>query len=48
MWGYKLVVEVLSPFTKGKDMAAKLNLYMRSGVREYWIVHNCLFRVKEL
>lgn len=33
-----LVVEVLSPFTKSKDMAAKLNLYMKSGVSEYWIV----------
>lgn len=33
-----LVVEVLSPSTKGKDMAAKLNLYMKSGVSEYWIV----------
>lgn len=33
-----LIVEVLSPSTKGKDMAAKLNLYMKSGVLEYWIV----------
>ena len=33
-----LIVEVLSPSTKGKDMVAKLNLYMKSGVREYWIV----------
>jgi len=33
-----LVVEVLSPSTKGKDMAAKLHLYMKSGVAEYWIV----------
>ncbi len=33
-----LVVEVLSPSTKGKDMVAKLNLYMKSGVSEYWIV----------
>lgn len=33
-----LIVEVLSPTTKGKDMAAKLNLYMKSGVSEYWIV----------
>jgi len=34
-----LVVEVLSPSTKGKDLAAKLHLYMRSGVSEYWIVN---------
>ncbi len=33
-----LIVEVLSPSTKGKDMVAKLNLYMKSGVLEYWIV----------
>jgi Uma2 family endonuclease len=33
-----LVVEVLSPTTKGKDMVIKLNLYMKSGVREYWVV----------
>jgi Uma2 family endonuclease len=33
-----LVVEVLSPSTKGKDLVTKLNLYMKSGVSEYWIV----------
>lgn len=33
-----LIVEVLSPSTKGKDMINKLNLYMKSGVLEYWIV----------
>jgi Uma2 family endonuclease len=33
-----LVVEVLSPTTRTKDMVAKLNLYMKSGVREYWVV----------
>ena len=33
-----LIVEVLCPSTKGKDMAAKLQLYMKSGVCEYWIV----------
>jgi prevent-host-death family protein len=33
-----LIVEVLSSSTKGKDMVAKLNLYMKSGVAEYWIV----------
>lgn len=34
----KLVVEVLSPATRSRDMVAKLDLYMRSGVEEYWIV----------
>ena len=33
-----LLVEVLSPSTKGKDLITKLDLYQRSGVREYWIV----------
>lgn len=33
-----LVVEVLSPSTRSKDMIKKLNLYMLSGVLEYWIV----------
>lgn len=33
-----LIVEVLSPSTKGKDMVTKLNLYMKSGILEYWIV----------
>jgi Uma2 family endonuclease len=32
------VAEVLSPSTKGKDLAIKLNLYMKSGIREYWVV----------
>ncbi|MGI6358372.1 MAG: type II toxin-antitoxin system prevent-host-death family antitoxin [Bacillota bacterium] len=34
-----LVVEVLSSTTKGKDMATKLQLYMKSGISEYWIVN---------
>lgn len=33
-----LIVEVLSPSTRGKDMAIKLNLYMKSGISEYWVV----------
>ena len=33
-----LIVEVLSPTTKGKDLVTKLNLYMESGVLEYWII----------
>lgn len=33
-----LIIEVLSPSTKGKDMTAKLELYKKSGVSEYWIV----------
>jgi prevent-host-death family protein len=33
-----MVAEVLSPSTKGKDMVIKLNLYMKSGILEYWVV----------
>jgi prevent-host-death family protein len=33
-----LVVEVLSGSTKTKDMVKKLDLYMQTGVKEYWIV----------
>lgn len=33
-----LVVEVLSPSTRGKDMIKKLSLYTLSGVKEYWLV----------
>jgi prevent-host-death family protein len=34
-----LVVEVLSDSTKSKDLIKKLNLYMESGVAEYWVVN---------
>lgn len=33
-----LVVEVISPSTRSKDMLTKLNLYAKSGIKEYWIV----------
>ncbi len=33
-----LIVEVLSPSTKSKDLVTKLNLYMKSGVSEFWVV----------
>lgn len=33
-----LVVEILSPSTRSKDLARKLSLYMESGIREFWIV----------
>ncbi|MBQ6622276.1 MAG: Uma2 family endonuclease [Mogibacterium sp.] len=32
------VLEVVSPSTRRKDLIIKLNKYMTSGVREYWIV----------
>lgn len=33
-----LVVEILSDSTRSKDMIDKLNTYMLSGVKEYWII----------
>lgn len=32
-----IVVEILSPSTKRRDLGAKRRLYARYGVREYWI-----------
>jgi prevent-host-death family protein len=34
-----LVAEVLSISTRSKDMLVKLDLYMQTGVREYWVVN---------
>ena len=34
----ELVVEILSPSSRSKDMFLKLYKYQRAGVREYWIV----------
>ena len=33
-----LVVEVLSPSTRRKDMTLKLSKYAEAGVQEYWII----------
>jgi Uma2 family endonuclease len=33
-----LVVEVLSPSTRRRDLSSKLRLYERSGVAEYWVI----------
>lgn len=33
-----LVVEILSAGTRGKDAVKKLDLYMSTGVGEYWLV----------
>lgn len=33
-----LVIEVLSPSTRSKDLIKKLDLYKQCGVKEYWIV----------
>ena len=33
-----LVVEILSPSTRGRDVGEKMALYARFGIAEYWIV----------
>ena len=33
-----LVVEVLSPYTKKKDMTLKMHKYANAGVKEYWLI----------
>jgi Uma2 family endonuclease len=33
-----LVVEILSPTNAAEEMVRKFNLYMKAGVREYWVV----------
>lgn len=33
-----LAIEILSPSTRSRDMVDKLNTYMLSGVKEFWIV----------
>ncbi|MDR1287070.1 MAG: Uma2 family endonuclease [Treponema sp.] len=33
-----LVVEILSPSNIAEEMVRKFNLYMKAGVREYWVV----------
>ena len=33
-----LVVEVMSPSTRRKDMLKKLDLYLQTGVQEYWLI----------
>lgn len=41
-----LVVEVLSPSTRRRDIGIKRQLFDRAGVREYWIVDGKLDRVE--
>lgn len=39
IWGAPdWIIEILSPWTQKKDLAAKFSLYERAGVREYWVV----------
>jgi Uma2 family endonuclease len=34
-----LVIEVVSPSNRGRDLLTKRALYARAGVREYWLVN---------
>ncbi|MDP4142929.1 MAG: Uma2 family endonuclease [Bacillota bacterium] len=35
----EMVIEILSPSNQGHDLVTKFNLYMKYGVKEYWIVN---------
>jgi Uma2 family endonuclease len=35
-----IVIEVVSPYGKSRDMIKKLHTYEQKGVAEYWIVHS--------
>ena len=37
-----LIMEILSPSNQSHDLITKLNLYMKFGVKEYWIVNPML------
>lgn len=41
-----LIVEILSPSNQAHDLVVKLNLYMRYGVQEYWIINPMLDSVQ--
>jgi Uma2 family endonuclease len=41
-----LVIEVLSPSTRKRDLGIKRDLFDRGGVREYWIVDGRLNRIQ--
>jgi len=41
-----LVVEVLSPSTRRRDIGIKRQLFDRAGVREYWVVDGTLDRLE--
>lgn len=34
-----LIMEILSPESKHRDLTTKLEIYQRAGVKEYWTVH---------
>lgn len=34
-----LIIEILSPSNQSHDLVTKMNLYMKYGVKEYWIVN---------
>lgn len=37
-----IIIEILSPSNQSHDLITKLNLYMKYGVKEYWIVNPML------
>lgn len=41
-----LIIEILPPSNQSNDLVTKLNLYMKYGVKEYWIVNPMLNTVQ--
>ncbi|MGG7144137.1 Uma2 family endonuclease [Clostridium nigeriense] len=37
-----LIIEILTPSNQSHDLITKLNLYMKYGVKEYWIINPML------
>jgi Uma2 family endonuclease len=33
------IIEILSPHTSSKDLRQKFDVYEKSGVKEYWVIH---------
>lgn len=33
------IIEILSPHTSAKDLKVKFDVYEKSGVKEYWVIH---------
>jgi len=41
-----LIIEIISPSNQSLNLVTKLNLYMKYGVKEYWIVNPLLNAVQ--
>lgn len=41
-----MIFEIISPSNQSHDLVTKLNLYMKYGVKEYWIINPLLNSVQ--